>query len=120
MKNFIIGKNSSLSRTLSKFIGRAKLISLEEKKDIDTIVNFKGRYNLIFNNFYPASFINKIDIKELTKFYQKSILENINLLNKIDFKFVNKILYTSSSSVYSSSKKIIVLKILLIGNFILL
>ena len=105
MKNFIIGKNSSLSRTLSKFIGRAKLISLEEKKDIDTIVNFKGRYNLIFNNFYPASFINKIDIKELTKFYQKSILENINLLNKIDFKFVNKILYTSSSSVYGSFEK---------------
>ena len=95
-----------------KFIGSSKLISLEEKKDIDTIVNYKSRYNLIFNNFYPASLINKLDIKELTKFYQKSILENINLLNKIDFKFVNKILYTSSSSVYGSFEKKIVIKIL--------
>ncbi len=105
MKNFIIGKNSNLSRALNKFIGSSKLISLENKKDIDTIVNYKSRYNLIFNNFYPVSLINKLDIKELTKFYQKSVLENINLLNKIDFKYVNKILYTSSSSVYGSFEK---------------
>ena len=105
MKNFIIGKNSSLSRALYDFIGNSKLISLEEKKDIDTIFNYKSRYNLIFNNFYPSSLINKLDIKELTKFYQKSILENINLLNRIDFNFVNKILYTSSSSVYGSFEK---------------
>ena len=103
--NFIIGKNSNLSRALNKFIGSSKLISLENKKDIDTIVNYKSRYNLIFNNFYPVSLINKLDIKELAKFYQKSVLENINLLNKIDFKYVNKILYTSSSSVYGSFEK---------------
>ena len=97
MKNFIIGKNSNLSRALNRFIGSSKLISLENKKDIDTIVNYRSRYNLIFNNFYPVSLINKLDIKELTKFYQKSVLENINLLNKI--------LYTSSSSVYGSFEK---------------
>ena len=105
MKSFIIGKNSNLSRALNRFIVSSKLISLEDKKDIDTIVNYKSRYNLIFNNFYPLSLINKLDIKELNKFYQKSVLENIILLNKIDFKYVNKILYTSSSSVYGSFEK---------------
>lgn len=105
MKNFIIGKNSNLSRALYGYIKNSTLISLEEKKDIDLIINYKKKYNLVFNNFYPVSLINKLNIEELTKFYQKSVLENVNLFNKINFKYVNKILYTSSSSVYGSFEK---------------
>ena len=57
MKNFIIGKNSNLSRALYGYIKNSTLISLEEKKDIDLIINYKKKYNLVFNNFYPVSLI---------------------------------------------------------------
>ena len=102
MKCFIIGKNSNLSRQLSNFIKNTTLVSLSKAGDIDKILKYKKKFNLIFNNFYPMRLINSLDIKNLDSFYEKSLLQNIQLIKRINYKYVNKIIYTSSSSIYNS------------------
>jgi len=102
MKTFIIGKNSNLSISLKKNILNTEIISLSNKKDIEKIKKYKKKFNIIFNNFYPVFLLNNLDIGSLKNFYKKSINENIELLEDLNFKYINKILYSSSSSVYGS------------------
>ena len=102
IKNFIIGKRSNLSKNLKKIIPNSILISLKEKKDVEILIKEKKRYNVIFNNFYPVSRLNEISTNNLDIFINQSIALSAFFLKRLNFKLVNKILYTSSSSVYDS------------------
>ena len=102
IKNFIIGKRSNLSKNLKKIIPNSILISLNEKKDVEKLLKEKNRYNIIFNNFYPVSRLNEISTNNLDIFINQSIASSAIFLKRLNFKLVNKILYTSSSSVYES------------------
>ena len=102
IKNFIIGKRSNLSKNLKKIIPNSILISLKEKKDVEILLKEKNRYNIIFNNFYPVSRLNEISTNNLDIFINQSIVLSAFFLKRLNFKLVNKILYTSSSSVYES------------------
>tara|TARA_Y100001970_G_C14258729_1_gene877729 strand:- start:4478 stop:6733 length:2256 start_codon:yes stop_codon:yes gene_type:complete len=102
IKTFIIGKRSNLSKNLKKIIPNSILISLKKKKDVEILLKEKERYNIIFNNFYPVSRLNEISINNLDLFINETIGLSAIFLKRLNFKLVNKILYTSSSSVYES------------------
>jgi UDP-N-acetylglucosamine 4,6-dehydratase len=102
INNYIIGKRSNLSKNLKKILPNSILISLKEKKDVEKLFNEKKKHNIIFNNFYPVSRLNEISISNIDIFVNETITLSAFLLKRLNYKLVNKILYTSSSSVYDS------------------
>ncbi|WP_415303494.1 NAD-dependent epimerase/dehydratase family protein [Candidatus Pelagibacter sp. Uisw_090] len=105
-KIIIIGRNSNLSNHLLEKLKNAKVISSREiSNNIDILSEFKNqKIKLIFNNFHPAIKLNEMINAE------EYIMNSIGLTSKIlnyflinDIK-INKIIYTSSSSVYGNNK----------------
>ena len=72
---------------------------------LNKIKNFK-KINLIFNNFYPSKNLNKLNHKNYKIFCELS-LEKISLIfQKIPSHKINKIIYTSSASIYRISENL--------------
>ena len=106
-KNIILGKASLITRHVSKYLSNAFIFSANELTEIHIkkIINLK-KINIIFNNFYPSKSLNSLTPKEYKKFCELS-LEKISLvLEKIPPSKINKIIYTSSSSVYRISENL--------------
>ncbi len=104
MKTIIIGKESLLTKHLFLNDNTCQIFQSRSHKDIDLLVNSLKKYNkvnIIFNNFYPSAYINKIESTDYENFYNQSILFNAKLFSKINPKKINKIIYSSSSSVYN-------------------
>lgn len=107
MKTFIIGKDSLLTNCILNYDKKAKAFSARNLSDSDKIFdNLKKekKINIIFNNFYPSSKISDIVAEDYQKFYNQSLIFNAKILSKINPKIINKIIYSSSSSVYNSIK----------------
>ena len=101
MLNLIIGKKSNLTKSLVKHISNCKVISLDELnyKNIANIYK-NQKINVIINQFYSANKLSTLDKYE--EFYNMSILKISKFLDNVNFKKINKIIYSSSSSVYGS------------------
>ena len=105
-KVFIIGKGSNLSSFLSKKIINSKLISSREiLTNIEELNVLKDNLpiNIIFNNFQPATKLN--EFFNLENYVVNSILTTSKILDFIKNNQIkiNKIIYTSSSSVYGNN-----------------
>ena len=100
VKTIIIGKRSFLSKRLKKYFLNSEIYSLEEFIDLNKKDKIKNNFNLIINSFFPSSNISKL--KNYEEFSKLSSLELSKLLDIIKKKKINKILYTSSASVYGS------------------
>ena len=99
-QNIIIGKRSNLSQNLRNKLQNSYVISSEEIINLKLDLNKNvGRINLIINSFYPSIKLqNPIDYNE---FIEKSLLILTKILNYFELKRINKIIYTSSSSIYN-------------------
>jgi len=99
----IIGKNSNLSNNLYKKLTNCFLVSSRELlKSISVLSQFKDKkINIIFNNFQPATELN--NIQNSTDYIQNSILSTSIVLEYFKDSDINKIIYTSSSSVYGNN-----------------
>ena len=99
----IIGKNSNLSRHLIGKLNNSLVISSRDiLSDINVLSKYKNqRVNLIFNNFQPAEKLNKMTNTE--EYIMNSIGVTSKVLNYFIGANINKIIYTSSSSVYGSN-----------------
>ena len=98
MKTIILGKRSYLSNKLKSKIYKSNIYNISDFENF--IFENNSNFNLIINSFYPSTKISKI--KSFGEFYEQSIGKLSNLLDKIDSKKINKIIYTSSASVYGS------------------
>ena len=98
MKTIILGKRSYLSNKLGLNIPFSTLYSVNEFKEFCT--SNKKRFNLIINIFYPSSQLSEIN--NYHTFFDLSVNNLSSVLDKINHKHINKIIYTSSSSVYGS------------------
>ena len=103
----IIGKRSNLSKKLHQDIKNSVLISSDDiENNIDSLLKFynKGKINLILNNFQPSTLLNDntnfVDYINKTIFSTSKIL-TFFIINNIK---INKLIYTSSSSVYGNNK----------------
>jgi nucleoside-diphosphate-sugar epimerase len=99
----IIGKNSNLSRAMLNRQSDFILISSRSLSlDIDILNQYKRKkINLIFNNFQPATQLDKFN--NLAKYIENSILTTSRVLDYFQNTIINKIIYTSSSSVYGNN-----------------
>jgi len=104
---FIIGKRSNLSRRLFEKMGDSVQISASDiENNIHTVLKYRNceEVNIIFNNFQASTLLNQNN--DFESYITKSILNTSKLLtflitNKIK---INKLIYTSSSSVYGNNK----------------
>ena len=109
INNIIIGKRSFLSIALKKINKKNILLSISDlsnEKIIEKINNFK-KINLVFNNFYPSSKLNSLTFKDYHEFQKLSFQPLIELFRHLNPKIINKIIYTSSSSVYGLKENLI-------------
>tara|TARA_B100001057_G_C22860473_1_gene954329 strand:+ start:1835 stop:4084 length:2250 start_codon:yes stop_codon:yes gene_type:complete len=101
IQNIIIGKNSFVTLHILKYLKNSKVYSANDsniEKLIKEVNKFK-KINIIFNNFFPSNSLNKLSLKDYGKFCYLSINRTIILLKNIKSSKINKIIYTSSSSV---------------------
>lgn len=103
--NIIIGKNSNLSECLHNKLDNSFLVStLDVSNQLNKIDFYKyTKINFIFNQFQTA--INLNTLENPTEYIYRSIASTANVLTFIKEKSlaVNKIIYTSSSSVYGNN-----------------
>lgn len=102
INNIIIGENSFVTKSLGKFLKNKTILS-SNKLSIDNIKKIKSykKINLIFNNFYPAKFLNDLTYRNYGNFEKLSIRILVNILENIEPRKINKIIYTSSASVHT-------------------
>ena len=105
--NVIIGKRGNLSTRLQKNLKNTYLISADDIFNNNIVTkNFeKKRINLIINSFYQSSKLN--NIQNLDDYIKQSVIIITSTLNFFKKYKINKIIYTSSSSIYNFDKSII-------------
>ena len=100
--NIIIGKKSVLSNALKKDIKNITILSANSTEIFKTLKFFENKkINLIFNNFYPANKLNKLNKSSYDTLNNLALKLTGNILNFLKISQIQKIIYTSSSSVYS-------------------
>lgn len=99
----IIGKNSNLSHELFKAMPDCILLSSRElSSNIDLLSPYKvKKINLIFNNFQTATALN--DLVNTVQYIENSIGITSKVLEYFKETPIEKIIYTSSSSVYGNN-----------------
>lgn len=96
---YILG-SGYLSNNLKKKITSSKVFSAKDFIKNINHINRKKKINLIINSSYS---VNKLNYFHSYKsFINKSILEISKILDLLNPSIINKIIYTSSSSVYGS------------------
>jgi FlaA1/EpsC-like NDP-sugar epimerase len=98
LKTIILGKRSYLSNKLKLKIPSSTVYNVNEFKAFYLKNNTK--FNLIINIFYPSSKLSNVN--NYQNFFELSIKNLSLILDKINHKHINKIIYTSSSSIYGS------------------
>lgn len=101
----IIGKKSNLSQQLNKQYQNTILISSQDViYNIKILEEFRDKKTIfLFNNFQTAKLLNNID--NIEEYVNRSILVTAKVLDYIkSFTLIEKIIYTSSSSVYGDNK----------------
>ena len=97
IKNIILGKRSYLSNELKKKLQDCSVFSLS---NFPYLKIENRNYNIIINSFYSSLKLKKINNYE--EFFNKSILELAQFLDKFPKHKIRKIIYTSSSAIYNS------------------
>ena len=100
-KSIIFGKKSKLTESIIKKIKDAQVISITDIDFKKIKLQNKSKVNYIFNNFYPSHKLNDLNSSEYQKFVELSLLRLAQILSNLKITNINKIIYTSSASVYS-------------------
>ncbi len=106
MIHLIIGKNSNLSKLLHKNIKNTYLISSKNVQNELNTIDFQKykTINIVFNNFQISTKLN--DLSNPSEYISRSIMTTAIVLEYIKKHNlnINKIIYTSSSSVYGNNE----------------
>ena len=105
MKTIILGKESILTTRLKENLKNCEIISTRKIENVEILLNKIKKYkkiNLIFNNFYPSKKLGLVNENIYSQFYDQSINFNAKLFGLINKKKINKVIYTSSASIYNS------------------
>lgn len=102
-KTIIIGKSSNLSQRLSKCLRKSVLISSRDiASGLEAIKPYISKpVNIVFNNFQPAVQLSNLDAP--ADYINNAIFTTAKLLGALKHAMVNKVIYTSSSSVYGDN-----------------
>jgi UDP-glucose 4-epimerase len=102
-QTIIIGKNSNLSQHLQMVIDNCLLVSARDiLTNVEVLRPFVHcKINLVFNNFQPSTALN--DLTNVEQYITNAIGTTAKVLDYFKHSKVNKIIYTSSSSVYGNN-----------------
>ena len=108
IKNIIIGKNSSITQSICKYLKNTHIFSANEltKENFQKQIKKYKKINLIFNNFYSSKNLNSLNSKNYKKFCELSLDKMATIFEKTPTSKINKIIYTSSASIYRISESI--------------
>jgi UDP-glucose 4-epimerase len=99
IKTYIIG-TGNLSNNLKNKIVSSEIFGAREFLNKIFLINKKKKkINLIINSFYSVNKLKNLNSYET--WVEKSIFEISKIIDLLDPQFINKIIYTSSSSIYS-------------------
>lgn len=102
----IIGKRANLSKSLSKYLPNSVLISSSEIETelFDILDNAQENVKVIFNNFQASFLLN--EYCNMENYINNSIVSTVKVLSILEKSkvIIDKIIYTSSSSVYGNNK----------------
>lgn len=101
----IIGKNSNLTRLIEKNCCNTVSFSSQEMlANVNILNQYKDdRVVILFNNFQTAKYLNCID--NIEEYVNRSITVTAKVLDFLkNFTNIQKIMYTSSSSVYGDNE----------------
>lgn len=103
MITLIIGRQSNLSEYVCRELDKVTLLSSRElMKDITLLKTFKNKkLNIIFNNFQAATKLNSIENGRI--YIDQSITVTALILDYVKNWNINKIIYSSSGSVYGNN-----------------
>lgn len=105
MQTVIIGKRSNLSRHLLGAIDDAVCVTVSEAVEYLTQLDWQQHQsiNLVLNQFQPATRLN--DLSSPTDYVDNAIASTARILQSIQSQAekINRIVYTSSSSVYGNN-----------------
>ena len=101
MKTVILGKRSNLTLCLKKTFKNTIVLSKSEIIDVN-IKKLPNKFNLIINTFHPSNQLRSINNFE--NFFENNFIYVSKFLDSITHNCINKIIYTSSSSVYGDIK----------------
>ena len=102
IKNIIIGKNSSITKSICKYLKNTYIFSANEitKENFQKQIKKYKKINLIFNNFYPSKNLNSLSSNNYKKLCELSLEKIAIVFEKTPSSIINKIIYTSSASIY--------------------
>ena len=108
IKNIIIGKSSSITKSICKYLKNTYIFSANEitKENFQKQIKKYKKINLIFNNFYPSKNLNSLSSNNYKKFCELSLEKIAIVFEKTPSSIINKIIYTSSASIYRISESI--------------
>ena len=89
-----------LSDHLKKKIINSKIYSTQEFIENINLINKKKKINIIINSFFSTKKLSNFNSYQM--FTKKSVFDMSKILDLLDPNIINKIIYTSSSSVYGS------------------
>lgn len=103
IKTIIIGKNSNLSRRLAATLSAAVLVSARDVlADVKVLEPFKeSRIKLVLNNFQTSTELDSL--QHPSDYIDMAIVTTAKVLEYFCFSQVEKVIYTSSSSVYGNN-----------------
>ena len=119
----VLGKRSSLTNYLKHRFKSIHIISSEDLKNDNFKYKIPKNFNLVINLFYPSKNLNKISNYE--DFFELNFKLLSKFLRSLDTRSINKIIYSSSASVYgdfhdhNGKRNIYALSKLLVENYLL-
>ena len=108
IKNIIIGKSSSVTKFICKYLKNTYTFSANEltNENFQKQIKKYKKINLIVNNFYPSKNLNSMNSNNYKKFCELSLEKIAIVFEKTPSSIINKIIYTSSASIYRISESI--------------
>ena len=97
MQTIILGKRSQLTKRLVKEIPITKVLGSEEI-NLNNFKKLPKKFNLIINIFYPANRLN--NIKKYEDFFKKNFIFLSKFFDNVSADRLNKVIYSSSASVF--------------------
>jgi UDP-glucose 4-epimerase len=102
-KLFIIGKRSNLSCDLGAVINNSMLISADELQQLPLLLEREGSSNVVYNLYYKSSWLGRRDTPADYARYAFQHLAEFTAICRDRQQYIDKVIFTSSSSVYGSN-----------------
>ncbi len=99
----IIGGRSNLSRELGRTVKGSKIIAGDELQKLPELLAQEGRSNVVYNLYYKSAWLGRRDTPVAYARYAFQRMAEFTAICRDAQQYIDKVIFTSSSSVYGSN-----------------